>query len=53
MLSEQLIKELREIFKDEYGFDIPEDYSEKVASWIAVLFDELAKSQYESLEDNE
>jgi hypothetical protein len=41
MLSDELIRELREIFREDYGLDISEADARKLAEWLARYFDAL------------
>jgi len=43
MFDETLTKELQEIFRDEYGLEMPYADAEKAGVWLASFFDALAE----------
>lgn len=47
MLNEELIKELRGIFKEEYGFEIGPEEAQKAGAWLVAYFDTLAEIEAE------
>lgn len=41
-LSQSLVEELRDIFREDYGLDMQEQDAEKAAAWLTAFFDGLA-----------
>lgn len=53
MLSETLIKEFRDIFREDYGLEMAEQEAAKMAAFVVSYFDLLAKAKAEHKDDSE
>ena len=48
MLSKELIAELQDILRDEYGVEISDNDAATAAAWLAAYFDALAQASHRS-----
>ena len=53
MVSQQLLNELKEIIKDEYGQDLEMEKVSQIGNGLVGYFDLLAKMQHENNQTNE
>ena len=53
MVSQQLLDELKEIIKEEYGQDLEMDKISQIGNGLVGYFDLLTKMYHESKQDNE